>query len=50
MLAFSDKTDDELIEDMEACYRLLKHRADNNSIQTVSHVLAMVSGPPEEKC
>ena len=50
MLAFSDKTDDELIEDMEACFRLLKHRADNNSIQTVSHVLAMASGTPEEKC
>ena len=50
MLAFSDRSDDELIEDMEACYKLLKHRADNNSIQTVSHVLAMVSGTPEEKC
>ena len=50
MLAFSEKSDDELIEDMEARFRLLKHKADNNSIQTVSHVLAMVSGKPEEKC
>lgn len=50
MLAFSEKTDDQLIEDMEASYKLLKHSADNNSIQTVSHVLAMAGGTPEEKC
>lgn len=50
MLAFSDKTDSGLIEDMEASYRLLRHSADNNSIQTVSHVLAMSGGAPEEKC
>ena len=50
MLAFSDKTDDELIEDMEQSYKILKKSADNNSIQTVSHVLAMASGTPEEKC
>ena len=50
MLAFSDKSDDELIADMEASYKLLKHSADNNSIQTVSHVLAMAKGAPEDKC
>ena len=50
MLAFSEKSDDELIEDMEQSYRILKKCADNNSIQTVSHVLAMASGTPEEKC
>ena len=50
MLAFSEKSDDELIVDMEASYKLLKHSADNNSIQTVSHVLAMAEGSPEEKC
>ena len=50
MLAFSDKSDDELVEDMEQSYRILKKSADNNSIQTVSHVLAMASGTPEEKC
>ena len=50
MLAFSDRTDDELIADMEASYKLLKHSADNNSIQTVSHVLAMSKASPEEKC
>lgn len=50
MLAFSEKTDDELIEDMEASYKLLKHSADKNSIQTVSHVLAMANGKPEDKC
>lgn len=50
MLAYSEKSDDELIEDMEACFKLLKHSADNNSIQTVSHVLAMAHGTPEDKC
>ena len=50
MLAFSEKSDDELIEDMEESYKLLKHSADKNSIQTVSHVLAMAGGKPEEKC
>lgn len=50
MLAFSDKSDDELIEDMEESFRLLRHRADNNSIQTVSHILAMAAETPTEKC
>lgn len=50
MLAFSEKSDDALIEDMEASYKLLKHRDAKNSMQSVSHVLAMSDGKPEDKC
>lgn len=50
MLAFSEKSDDDLIEDMEASYKLLKHSDAKNSMQSVSHVLAMSDGRPEDKC
>ena len=50
LMAFSHKTDDELIQDMEACYSVLKTRFSiGNEVQTVSHVLAMAEGAPEEK-
>ena len=50
MLAFSQKDNDALIQDMEACYRLLKEKfSSSNCVQTVSHVLAMAEGTPEEK-
>ncbi len=50
MLAFSEKTDDELIGDMEACYQSLKAKfAIGDSLQTASHVLAMTGGAPAEK-
>ncbi|MBR3741833.1 MAG: DUF4003 domain-containing protein [Clostridia bacterium] len=50
MMAFSEKTDDALIADMEACYQGLKTRFFiGNSLQTVSHVLAMADSDPAEK-
>ncbi len=50
MMAFSEKTDDALIEDMEACYQGLKDRFSiGDSVQTASHVLAMAGGAPAEK-
>ncbi len=51
MMAFSDKTDDALIEDMEACYQKLKEIrfSDGNSVQTASHVLALADSAPEDK-
>ena len=50
MMAFSEKTDDALIEDMEACYQALKARFSiGDSLQTASHVLAMADSAPEEK-
>ena len=50
LLAQSDRGDDELIADMEACYRALDERfPKGDGIQTASHVLAMIGGTPEEK-
>ncbi len=50
MMAFSEKSDDALIEDTEACYRLLRQRFHSaNAVQTASHVLALADGTPEEK-
>ncbi|MBQ8953185.1 MAG: DUF4003 family protein [Clostridia bacterium] len=50
LMAFSDKTDDELIDDMERCYALLRKRfSSGNALQSVSHVLALASGAAEQK-
>lgn len=51
LMACSGKDGAALVEDMEACYTLLKERFRNgNSVQTVSHVLALAEGAPAEKC
>lgn len=50
LMAFSDKTDDDLIYDMEGCYTALKARFSiGNEVQTVSHILALTNGNPDEK-
>lgn len=50
LMAFSDKTDDALVQDMEACYGLLKQRFhSSNAVQSASHVLALAAGEPKEK-
>ncbi len=50
MMAFSAMDNRTLIEEMEACYTLLKKEFHSlNSIQTVSHVLAISEGAPAEK-
>ena len=50
LMAFSTKSDDQLIADMEECYTLLKTRfSHSNAVQSASHVLSMVDGAPEEK-
>ena len=49
-LAFSEKSDDELIEDMEECFgRLKRFFPSSNCLQSVSHVLCLGYGRPEEK-
>ena len=49
-LAFSEKTDDALIEDLEACYQVLKARfSSSGDVQTAAQILAMADGGPEEK-
>lgn len=51
LMAFSEKTDAELITDMEACYTILKKTfSDSNAVQSLTHVFALVQGTPEEKC
>lgn len=50
LLAFSELPDEALVEDMEACYRLVKSKfGHSNAAQSVSHVLAMTAGTPQEK-
>ena len=50
MMAFSEKNNDALINDMEGCYQALRARFTiGNALQSVSHVLALSNGAPEEK-
>ncbi|WP_334104599.1 DUF4003 family protein [Muricomes intestini] len=51
LMALSEKTDDELIEDIESCYQILKGNfLTANSVQSLSHVLALYEGTAQEKC
>lgn len=51
LMAFSDKSDDALINDTEESYTILKKRFFNsNAVQTVSHVLALTAGAVKDKC
>ena len=50
ILSQSARSDDELIEDMERCYELLKERfPGGNGLQAASHVLALSSEIPVDK-
>ncbi len=50
MMAFSKKTDGELISDMEECYRKLKESfRDSNCVQTMAQILAMEDGASQAK-
>ena len=49
-MAFSEKSDQQLIDEAEQCYDLLRKKfSDKNAVQTVSHILAMTNGSPEYK-
>ena len=51
LLAFSEKTDDALIFDMEKCYDLLKNEFfSGNAVQSLTHVLSLFEEPAELKC
>lgn len=51
LAALSEKSDEELIADMEDCYRLLKENFfSSNAVQSLSHVLALCDGTAEDKC
>lgn len=50
LMAFSEKTDDELTADMETCYQALKTQfSSSDAAQSVSQVLCTAAGEPEEK-
>lgn len=51
LLALSQKTDDELIYEIESCYQQLKSNFfSSNAVQSLSHVLALGQGTVEAKC
>lgn len=51
LMALSEKSTDELVTEAEQCYRLLQKRGfGKNAVQSLSHVLALCDGTPEEKC
>lgn len=51
LMALSEKTDTGLIADAEQCYRILKaQKLSSNAVQSLSNVLALCEGTPEEKC
>ncbi len=50
ILALTDKTDDALIVDMEACYRLLKTEfSSSGDVQSAAQILAVADGEPDVK-
>ena len=50
LMAFSERSDDELVEEMESVYELCKSRfSRSNATQAVSHVLALSPGEAEQK-
>ena len=50
LLALSEKSNTELIDDMEKCFDLLKIKfSHKSSIQSISHVLALTEGSAREK-
>lgn len=51
LMAFSNKTDDELIQDMEDCHKILKSQfIHENAVQSLTHVLALFPEPAKLKC
>ena len=51
MLALSPLTDEQVVEETELCYRLLKPEFfSGDAVQSLSHVLALCEGSATEKC
>lgn len=51
MLALSEKSDDALAEDMEACFTILSGMSmSGNAVQSLSHVLAISEATADSKC
>ena len=51
LMALLDKPDEVLLGDAEECYKILKNNFfSSNAVQSLSHVLSMCDGEPENKC
>lgn len=51
LMALSEKSDEDLMRDMEECYHKLEGNFFSaNAVQSLSHVLALCDGTAEEKC
>lgn len=51
LMALSEKSDEQLIDDAENCYQILKRWFfSGNAVQSLSHVLALCDGLSQEKC
>ena len=51
MLALSEMSETQIVEETEACYSLMKKEFSSaNAVQSLSHVLALCEGTAEEKC
>ena len=49
LLAMTDRSDDDMIDEMEHIYRAL-NLSDSNTMQSVSHILTLADGSPDDKC
>ena len=50
LLSFSEKSDKQLIEEMERVYTYFKKKFESNAVQSVSHVLSLTDGDADAKC
>lgn len=51
LLAMSSLTDEQVVQEMSACYQNLKGSFfSGNAVQSLSHVLSLGEGSPQEKC
>lgn len=51
LLALSSRTDEEIIEETEKCYNIIRGKFfSSNAVQSLSHILAFLDGTAEKKC
>lgn len=51
LLAITNQSEAQILSETEQCYKTLKNKFfSGNAVQSVSHVLALAEGKPEEKC
>lgn len=50
LLAMSERSDDELIDEMENIFKQFKGFSDGDTVQAISHILTLAEGEVTEKC